>query len=139
MQREVGYRPAPPLPRLRPELADDHDRTREVLGLLERDIEPRRIVALEEIEAFDRLVIRDHPRVGMRPEKEKALQFLRRHFYQYERYNSVRAKEMMEARVDAVFNSIRTDREFVALTKDADGRLPIPMKGMPATQATPNR
>jgi hypothetical protein len=41
--------------------------------------------------------------------------------------------------VDAVFESIRTDREFVALTKDADGRLPIPMKGMPATQASPNR
>jgi tetratricopeptide (TPR) repeat protein len=72
-------------------------------------------------------------------QKEKALQLLRRHFYKYERYNSVRAKEMMEARVDAVFNSIRTDREFVALTKDADGRLPIPMKGMPATQAQPNR
>jgi tetratricopeptide (TPR) repeat protein len=72
-------------------------------------------------------------------QKEKALQLLRRHFYKYERYNSVRAKEMMEARVDAVFNSIRTDREFVALTKDADGRLPIPMKGMPATMATPNR
>jgi len=72
-------------------------------------------------------------------QKEKALQLLRRHFYQYERYNSVRAKEMMEARVDAVFNSIRTDSEFVALTKDADGRLPIPMKGMPATMAQPNR
>jgi len=51
----------------------------------------------------------------------------------------VREKEMMEARVDAVFESIRTDKEFVALTKDADGRLPIPMKGMPATQAQPNR
>jgi len=72
-------------------------------------------------------------------DKEKALQMLRRHFFQYERYQSVRAKEMMEARVDAVFESIRTDREFVALTKDADGRLPIPMKGMPATQASPNR
>ena len=72
-------------------------------------------------------------------QKEKALQLLRRHFYQYERYHAVREKEMMEARVDAVFESIRTDREFVALTKDADGRLPIPMKGMPATQASPNR
>ena len=72
-------------------------------------------------------------------QRDKALAMLRRHFYQYERYNSVRAKEMMEARVDAVFESIRTDREFVALTKGADGRLPIPMKGMPATQATPNR
>jgi tetratricopeptide (TPR) repeat protein len=72
-------------------------------------------------------------------QRDKALALLRRHFYQYERYNSVRAKEMMEARVDAVFDSIRTDREFIALTKGADGRLPIPMKGMPATQASPNR
>jgi tetratricopeptide (TPR) repeat protein len=72
-------------------------------------------------------------------QRDKALAMLRRHFYQYERYQSVRAKEMMEARVDAVFDSIRTDREFVALTKNADGRLPIPMKGMPATQASPNR
>src|SRR5882724_1685631 len=72
-------------------------------------------------------------------QRDRALQMLRRHFYQYERYQSVRAKEMMEARVDAVFESIRTDREFVALTRNADGRLPIPMKGMPATQASPNR
>src|SRR5438874_7595885 len=72
-------------------------------------------------------------------QRDKALAMLRRHFYQYERYQSLRAKEMMEARVDAVFDSIRTDREFVALTRGADGRLPIPMKGMPATQATPNR
>ena len=72
-------------------------------------------------------------------DRDRALQLLRRHFFQYERYASVRAKEMMEARVDAVFESIRADREFVALTKDADGRLPIPMKGMPASQASPNR
>ena len=72
-------------------------------------------------------------------QRDKALQMLRRHFYQYERYQSVRAKEMMEARVDAVFESIRTDRQFVALTNGADGRLPIPMKGMPASQASPNR
>ena len=37
---------------------------------------------------------------------------LRRHFFQYERYQAVRAKEMMEARVDAVFDSIRTDQCF---------------------------
>src|SRR5438128_1159516 len=72
-------------------------------------------------------------------QREKALALLKRHFFQYERYQAVRTKEMMEARVDAVFDSIRTDREFVALTRGADGRLPIPMKGMPATQATPNR
>ena len=71
--------------------------------------------------------------------RDRALAMLRRHFFKYERYQAVRAKEMMEARVDAVFESIRTDRDFVALTKGADGRLPIPMKGMPATQATPNR
>jgi len=72
-------------------------------------------------------------------QRDKALRLLRRHFFQYERYQAVRTKEMMEARVDAVFESIRSDREFVALTRGADGKLPIPMKGMPATMATPNR
>jgi tetratricopeptide (TPR) repeat protein len=72
-------------------------------------------------------------------QRDKALSLLRRHFFRYERYQAVRTKEMMEARVDAVFDSIRTDREFIALTRGADGKLPIPMKGMPATQANPNR
>jgi len=72
-------------------------------------------------------------------QRDKALSLLRRHFFQYERYQAVREKEMMEARVDAVFDSIRTDHAFVALTSGADGKLPIPMKGMPATQANPNR
>ncbi|MDX6443583.1 MAG: hypothetical protein QOH71_657 [Blastocatellia bacterium] len=72
-------------------------------------------------------------------QREKALTLLRRHFFQYERYQAVREKEMMEARVDAVFDSLRTDRAFIALTNGADGKLPIPMKGMPATQASPNR
>jgi tetratricopeptide (TPR) repeat protein len=72
-------------------------------------------------------------------QREKALSLLRRHFFQYERYHAVREKEMMEARVDAVFDSIRHDSDFMALTKGADGKLPIPMKGMPATQASPNR
>ena len=72
-------------------------------------------------------------------EKEKALQLLRRHFYVYERYRAVRTKEMMEARVDAMFDSIRFDRDFIALTRDADGKLPVPMKGMPGTQAMPHR
>jgi tetratricopeptide (TPR) repeat protein len=72
-------------------------------------------------------------------QREKALAFLRRHFYQYERYHAVRSKEMMEARVDAVFDSLRQDSDFLALTRDADGRLMMPMKGMPAAQAGPNR
>jgi len=61
---------------------------------------------------------------------DKALSLLRRHFFQYERYQAVREKEMMEARVDAVFDSIRSDREFMTLTSGADGKLPMPMKTM---------
>lgn len=59
-------------------------------------------------------------------QKKKALALLKRHFYEYERYHDVRTKEMMEARVDAVFDSIRTDKDFLALTRFADGRLPMP-------------
>jgi hypothetical protein len=40
----------------------------------------------------------------------------------------VRSKEMMEARVDAVFASIVKDPEFVSLTDKADGKLPMPMR-----------
>jgi tetratricopeptide (TPR) repeat protein len=59
-------------------------------------------------------------------QRDKALSLLRRHFFQYERYESVRAREMMEARVDAVFATVMHDPEFLALTKGADGRLAIP-------------
>jgi tetratricopeptide (TPR) repeat protein len=61
-------------------------------------------------------------------QREKALAFLKRHFYQYERYHAVRSKEMMEARVDAVFDSLRQDSDFLALTRHADGTLMMPMK-----------
>jgi len=60
--------------------------------------------------------------------KQEALALLQRHFFRYERYQSVRAKEMMEARVDAVFDSLRQDSAFLALTSGADGRLQMPMK-----------
>ena len=69
-------------------------------------------------------------------QRQKALAFLKRHFYQYERYHAVRSKEMMEARVDAVFDSLRQDSEFLALTRDADGRLMMPMKSMGARPET---
>ena len=62
--------------------------------------------------------------------RDKALSLLRRHFFRYERYQAVRAKEMMEARVDAVFESIRHDHEFMALTSGADGKLQMPMRDM---------
>jgi tetratricopeptide (TPR) repeat protein len=65
-------------------------------------------------------------------DKEKALALLKRHFFEYERYQSVRSKEMMEARVDAVFLSLRQDPAFVALTDDADGKLD-PSRPMTAT------
>src|SRR6266545_467914 len=69
-------------------------------------------------------------------QREKALALLKRHFYQYERYREVRSKEMMEARVDAVFDSLRQDSAFLALTRDADGRLMMPMKNMGTPSST---
>src|SRR6185369_7591866 len=65
--------------------------------------------------------------------KREALALLQRHFFRYERYQAVRAKEMMEARVDAVFDSLRQDSQFLALTNTADGKLPMPMKSMSGT------
>lgn len=56
-------------------------------------------------------------------QREKALDLLKRHFFEYERTQSVRSKEMMEARVDIVFASLRNNPTFVALTKDSDGKL----------------
>ncbi len=63
-------------------------------------------------------------------QREKALALLKRHFFQYERYQAVRTKEMMEARVDAVFTSLHEDPAFVALTDGADNKLPLPAKPM---------
>jgi tetratricopeptide (TPR) repeat protein len=59
-------------------------------------------------------------------QKDKALALLQRHFYEYERNKSVRSKEMMEARVDAVFSSLLSDPNFMLLTADADNRLQMP-------------
>ena len=64
-----------------------------------------------------------HAQLG---DRNKALALLKRHFYEYEKFDAVRSKEMMEARVDAVFASIVSDPEFVALTAAADGKLPMP-------------
>jgi tetratricopeptide (TPR) repeat protein len=54
-------------------------------------------------------------------DRKKAMELLRRHFYQYERFEDVRAMEMQEARDDYMFASLHQDPEFVALTKLADG------------------
>jgi len=58
--------------------------------------------------------------------RDKALALLRRHFHEYERYDAVRGEEMMEARVDAVFDSLRGDKEFLELTAKADGKMKMP-------------
>ena len=56
-------------------------------------------------------------------DKRKALDLLQRHFFRYERYDAVRSKEMMEARVDIVFASLMQEPEFMAMTAGADGKL----------------
>lgn len=65
--------------------------------------------------------------------RREALRLLHRHFFRYERYQAVREKEMMEARVDAVFDSLRQDSAFLALTSGADGKLQMPMKPLTGT------
>lgn len=49
--------------------------------------------------------------------KEKALELLTRHFYQYERFDPVRTREMQEARDDIAFASYHRDPDFIALTQ----------------------
>ena len=71
--------------------------------------------------------------------RDKALALLRRHFFEYERFRAVRSKEMMEARVDAVFASLREDPAFIALTRDADGKLPFPPAGGMSERPDANR
>jgi tetratricopeptide (TPR) repeat protein len=54
-------------------------------------------------------------------DRKKAMELLRRHFYEYERFDGVRAMEMQEARDDYMFASLHQDPEFVELTRLADG------------------
>ena len=61
-------------------------------------------------------------------DRNKARARLKRHFFEYAKYDAVRSKEMMEARVDAVFASIVKDPEFMSLTAGADGKLPMPRR-----------
>ena len=64
-----------------------------------------------------------HAQLG---DRNKALALLKRHFFEYEKFDAVRSKEMMEARVDAVFASIIKDPAFLSLTAGADGKLSMP-------------
>ena len=53
-------------------------------------------------------------------DRDKMLSYLRRHFYEYEEFDAVRAREMTEARDDVVFARYHQDPEFIALTSLAD-------------------
>jgi tetratricopeptide (TPR) repeat protein len=50
-------------------------------------------------------------------DRKKAMELLRRHFYEYERFDAVRSMEMKEARDDAMFASLHTEPDFIELTK----------------------
>lgn len=50
-------------------------------------------------------------------DRAKAMELLRRHFYEYERFDAVRGMEMQEARDDYMFASLHEDPAFVELTK----------------------
>jgi tetratricopeptide (TPR) repeat protein len=52
--------------------------------------------------------------------RDEALALLRRHFYEYERFDAVRSKEMKEAREDIVFTALKEDPGFVELTAKAE-------------------
>ena len=56
----------------------------------------------------------------------KALALLKRHFCEYERSDAVRSKEMMEARVDAVFASIVADFVCPLLSNELSQLRPEP-------------
>ncbi|HWA28227.1 MAG TPA: tetratricopeptide repeat protein [Lacunisphaera sp.] len=52
-------------------------------------------------------------------DRAKAMELLKRHFQEYERYEAVRAMEMKEAREDWMFANLYSVREFDELTKGA--------------------
>ncbi len=68
--------------------------------------------------------------------RDEALALLRRHFYDYERFDAVRSKEMKEAREDIVFTAIKQDPEFIALTAGAEvARTAGAAQAMPGAKA----
>ncbi len=50
-------------------------------------------------------------------DRTKAMELLRRHFYDYEQFDAVRAMEMQEARDDYMFAGLHADPEFQELTQ----------------------
>jgi len=52
-------------------------------------------------------------------DRTKMLEYLKRHFYEYEQFEAVRSFEMAEARMDALFAPWYEDKEFKDLTAKA--------------------
>jgi tetratricopeptide (TPR) repeat protein len=50
-------------------------------------------------------------------DRKKAMDLLRRHFYDYEKFDAVRGMEMQEARDDYMFASLHDDPQFIELTQ----------------------
>jgi tetratricopeptide (TPR) repeat protein len=70
--------------------------------------------------------------------RQEALALLRRHFYDYERFDAVRVKEMKEAREDIVFTALKDDPEFIALTAKAETpEQAAQPQGLPGGRAMP--
>lgn len=70
-------------------------------------------------------------------DRAKAMQYLQRHFYIYERFEAVRAMEMKEAREDWMFASLHQSPEFDALTKGAKNAWMIGLEWCDPSQLKP--
>lgn len=70
-------------------------------------------------------------------DRAKAMEYLRRHFYTYERFEAVRAMEMKEAREDGMFASLHSSCEFDELTAGAKNAWMIGLEWCDPSQLKP--
>lgn len=70
-------------------------------------------------------------------DRTKAMELLKRHFHDYERYEAVRAMEMKEAREDWMFANLYALREFDELTKGAKNAWMIGLEWCDPTKLQP--
>ena len=79
-----------------------------------REQEARRLIAAAE---FDPSMSYNYACFhAVQGKKDRALYYLKRHFYEYEQFDEVRAFEMAEARMDAFFEPWKDDPAFLQLT-----------------------
>jgi tetratricopeptide (TPR) repeat protein len=70
-------------------------------------------------------------------DRKKAMEYLRRHFHEYERYEAVRAMEMKEAREDWMFANLYSVKDFDLLTQGAKNAWMIGPEWCDPSQLTP--